>query len=92
MAEELNPKRVALSLAIVAGAFYVVCAILVAIAPELMLNLFNNIFHGIDVMQIAKTSMSAGAVIIGFVEVIIYSLIAGWLFAVVYNTLKYKLK
>ncbi len=92
MAEELSPKRVALSVAIVAGILYIACAILVAIAPGAMLNLFSNLFHGIDMTQIAKPAVSLGSVIIGFIELIIYSLIAGWLFALVYNKLSNKLR
>jgi len=88
MADKLNPKRTALSLAIVAGIFYIACATLFVIIPETTLKFFNNMFHGIDMTQIAKTSISLGSAIIGFVEITISSLIAGWLFAVVYNKLR----
>ena len=88
MAEKLNPKRVALSLAIVSSIFYIVCALLVVIAPDFTTKLFGNLFHGIDITQIATTNISFGSVLIGLVQIIIYTLIVGWLFALIYNKLK----
>ena len=88
MAEKLNPKRVALSLVIVSIILYIACALLVVIAPDFITNLFSNLFHGIDITQIATTNISFGSVLIGLIQIIIYTLIAGWLFALIYNKLK----
>ena len=85
---ELNPRKTALSLALVFGIFYVVCAVLFAIAPSATLGLFNSLFHGIDINQIAKDSISFGETAIGFVITVIFALIVGWLYAVFYNKLK----
>ncbi len=85
MTDKLNPKTVALSLASVAGIVYIICAILVIIAPRTMLNLFKYMFHGIDITQIARTTTSLGGTVVGFVETIFLSLVVGWLFAVIYN-------
>ena len=87
MAEKLNPKKVALSLASVAGIVYIICAILVAIAPAWTVNTFGALFHGIDITKIATIPTLTGT-IIGFVEIIVLSLIVGWLFAVIYNKIK----
>ena len=87
MADKLSPKRTAFSLAIVSGIISVVCALLIAIAPQATTKLFGAIFHGIDLTKIASQITLTGA-ILGTVEVIIIGLIAGWLFAVVYNKIK----
>ncbi|MBS3092663.1 hypothetical protein J4466_04555 [Candidatus Pacearchaeota archaeon] len=87
MAEKLNPKKVALSLASVSGIISIVCALLIFIAPETITKLFGAIFHGIDVSKIATTPTLTGA-ILGIIEVIVIALIAGWLFAVIYNKIK----
>ena len=88
MADKLNAKRVALSLATVSAILYVACALLIFIAPDFTMGLFSKIFHGIDITQIADTSISLGSTLLGLVEIIIYALIAGWLFAWVYNKIK----
>ena len=88
MTDKLSTKKVALSLAIVSAILYIACALLLAIAPEFTLNLFSNLFHGIDITQITSTSISLGSTLIGLVEIIVYALIAGWLFALVYNKIK----
>ena len=88
MADKLNAKRVALSLAVVSAVLYIVCVLLIAVAPDFTINLFSNLFHGIDITQIANTSISFGSTLLGLIEIIIYTLIAGWLFAWMYNKLK----
>ena len=86
MADKLNAKKVSLSLASVSGIFSIVCAALIAIAPQATTSLFGTIFHGINISQIASPITLWGAVV-GTVEVIIMSLIAGWLFARAYNSI-----
>ena len=88
MAENLDGKRVALSLAIVSGIAYVVCALLVAVAPEGTLSFFGALFHGIDITKIAATNLTIGSTILGFVEIIVLSYLLGWLFAITYNRLR----
>lgn len=87
MAEQLSPKRVSLSLAIVSGIVSIVCALLIAIAPEATVQFFGAIFHGVDLSQIA-TTMTLGSAVLGTVEVIVIALIVGWLFAKVYNAIR----
>ena len=84
MADKLNTKRVANSLAITAGIFSLVCMLLILMAPTFTMDLFGAIFHGIDLSQISKTA-SIGSSILGVIEVMILGWIAGWLFAVIYN-------
>ncbi len=86
MGKTLSPKNVSLSLALVVGIFSLVCALLVAIVPDMAFSLFGSIFHGLDISQISK-SVSLGNALLGTVLVAIIALIAGWLYAVIYNRL-----
>lgn len=88
MADKLNAKKVAISLAIVSAILYIACALLVAIAPEFTVKMFSSMFHGIDISKIASTSISLGGTLLGLVVIVAYALIAGWLFALVYNKIK----
>ena len=92
MDKGLNPKAAAFSLAIISGIIYLLCVIFFAIVPQGTLNFFRYIFHGIDIIKIAGTTISLSSTAIGFVEIIIFSLICGWLFATVYNYLLNKIK
>ena len=85
MAEKISSKRVAYSLAVVAGIVYLACAILVAIAPTWTVNVFGALFHGIDISQIARTPVPLTSAILGLVEVVILGYLIGWLFGAVYN-------
>ena len=87
MKNEINTKKFALSLTIVSAIFYIACALFIVIAPNFTRWLFNNLFHGLDITKIASASISFGSMLIGLVEVIVYALIAGWLFAIIYNKL-----
>ena len=88
MADKLNVKRTALSLAIVAAILYIACTLLIVIAPDFTIGLFSNLFHGIDITQITDKSISVGGTLLGLVEIIVYALIAGGLFAWAYNKLR----
>ncbi|MEK6854704.1 MAG: DUF5676 family membrane protein [Nanoarchaeota archaeon] len=84
MAGKLSAKRTALSLALASGIFSLVCALLIALAPQFTMNLFGAIFHGIDISQIIKPITFISA-LLGTVEVAVIGLIGGWLYAVIYN-------
>ena len=92
MVEKLNAKIVSFSLAIFSGIVYFLCALLFAITPDGTLNLFKEMFHGVDITKIARTGISLSSTIIGFIEIVIFSLIVGWLFAAVYNYMLNKFK
>lgn len=92
MVNQLSPKVVALSLAKVFGIVSLLCALIFVIAPEKGLNLFKDIFHGIDITQIAAAPVTLGSVILGIIEAVVIGLVIGWLFAVVYNFVSKKYK
>jgi len=85
--EKLNPKKVSLSLAATSGIVSAACALLIAVAPQFTVNLFGAVFHGIDLSNIQKT-MTISSAILGTMEVIVFALIVGWLFAKIYNSFK----
>ena len=85
--EKLNPKKVSLSLAATSGIVSTACALLIAVAPQFTVNLFGAVFHGIDLSNIQKT-MTISSAILGTMEVIVFALIVGWLFAKIYNSFK----
>ncbi len=88
MTDKLSPKGLAYALASVSAILYIICAILIAIAPEATIKFFGSLFHGINIELITQKSISFGSAIIGFVEIVVGSLLTGWLFAVFYNKLK----
>ncbi len=88
MAERCDPKKTGLSLGIVAAVFYVVCALLIYIAPTATMAVFNSMFHGVDFTKIAKTSFTFGETLIGLIVIFVTACLAGALFAWVYNKLK----
>jgi len=91
MTNKLSPKLVSFSLVIVSVVLSLVCAFLIALAPEATLNFFGSIFHGIDMTKIAA-SVTLSGILTGLVAVVIIAFIVGWLFAVVYNYLSDRLK
>ena len=92
MAEKLNAKLVSCTLACTSSILYILCAALFAINPGAILNLFQYMFHGIDISKIASDEISIAGFLIGLVLVAAMSLITGWLFAVIYNYLSAKIK
>ncbi len=84
---KLNPKLVSLSLALVFGVAYIICAFLFALIPAGMMYATSSLFHGVNIMSIARTNMMLGNILFGLIEVMVIGLFVGWLFAKVYNAL-----
>lgn len=91
MANELNPKVLSLSLASASGVLSLLCAALLAIAPDASLKFFGSIFHGIDVTKIS-VSVTLSGVIMGLIAVVVVAFVSGWIFAVAYNYFLNKIK
>ena len=88
MADKLSAKKVALALAGVSAVVYIVCALLIAVAPAFTVSIFGALFHGIDISEIAMQNISLGRTILGFIEIIVLALVVGWLYAKMYNKIK----
>ncbi len=87
MNEKLNSKRIAFSLGITLGLFYILCLVFFYLMPEATLNLTQGLFHGLDLSKITKTTISIGGAVTGLIEIFFLGLIAGWIFAQAYNWL-----
>ena len=85
MADKIIPWKVGVAAGLMLAIVSLLCAILFWIAPETSLNLANNIFHGIDLAQIAKASISLGGVIIGLIVAFVVGLVSGWVFWAIYK-------
>lgn len=82
--DRLDSKRVSLSLAIVSALLSLLCALFIVLAPAFSMRLFGSIFHGLDITRIAAP-MTLPGVVSGLLAVTVSALVAGWLFATVYN-------
>lgn len=85
---KLNEKVIAHSLAIVAGAYYIICILLVYIAPDLYKNIAISWAHGVDLAQIWRGSPpESGTMLWGLVAFTVSAWITGYIFAFLYNYL-----
>lgn len=87
MADKLKPSKVGNALAITTGIVSIVCALLLAIAPQLTMNLFGAIMHGLDISQIT-IAITWGRAIFGVIVAVVLAWIIGWLYAKVYNSMR----
>ncbi|OGG15366.1 hypothetical protein A3D77_07540 [Candidatus Gottesmanbacteria bacterium RIFCSPHIGHO2_02_FULL_39_11] len=85
---KLNEKVAAHSLAIMAGAYYIVCASLIYIAPDLYKSIAISWAHGADLSQIWRGSPpEIGTMLWGLVTFTVSAWITGYIFAFIYNHL-----
>lgn len=86
--EKINPTNFALSLGAATLFLAVICLIFVAILPlNIMINITNSLFHGIDISSIATKSITLSSVITGIIIWIIIAVITGYMLALTYNKL-----
>jgi len=88
MTGNINANKLGLSVGIAGAVLSVLCALLIALAPAFTIGVFGAIFHGIDISQIANTTISFGGVILGIIDVFIIGYIFGWLVGSLYNKLQ----
>jgi len=79
---EFDKNKFSLAASAVMGVWYVICATLVALAPDLAMKLFSYMVHLVN--------LEAGLVgwpeaIYGFVEVIVLTYITAYVFAWLHN-------
>lgn len=78
---ELNKKKFALTATKVLGIWYVICAFLVAIAPNTAVKLFGWMVHLVGL----QPGVSFPEVIYGFIEVVVVTYITAYVFAWLHN-------
>ncbi|MBI4281273.1 hypothetical protein HY625_00460 [Candidatus Uhrbacteria bacterium] len=82
----LNPNHVGKTLATTVGILYIVCAIAYVILPSLTKASFVYMMHGLNIEPLL-TSIQFFPTVIGLLVSIMYSYIAGALFAYLWNKL-----
>lgn len=81
---KLNEQALANASAVLVAVVYVVCALFVAVLPDISRAVAGSWFHGIDLDSI-WTGAPRGNFVLGFVSSVTLSWVAGWGFARVYN-------
>lgn len=79
---ELNKNKFAMAAAGTMGIWYLICAAIVAVAPDLGLTLFGWLVH---LVNLETAAITWGGFFAGFVEILILSYLMGWVFAWIHN-------
>lgn len=79
---ELDKNKFSMAASAVMGVWYIVCATLVALAPNLAMRLFSYMVHLVN--------LEAGVVgwpeaVYGFIEVIVFTYVTAYVFAWLHN-------
>lgn len=84
----LNANKFSLSGAGTVAILYVVCALVVWLAPDLASKLIGNVTHLVNIQQLlAGAEITLQGVLLGLVQVVVYTYIALFIFAWLYNKL-----
>lgn len=85
----LSPAATGLSVAITVGLLYLLCALMVVIAPGALSVAFGLVVHGLNIVPLTQQvpPISLPAVLVGLLAILVYSFIAGLLFGLVNNLL-----
>lgn len=78
---QLNKNKFALAVSEVMGVWYIICATLVTLAPDLAMKLFSWMVHLVDL----KADISFPEAIYGFVEVVVLTYVTAYVFAWLHN-------
>lgn len=78
---ELNKNKFAFAATGVMGVWYLICATLVALAPDLALTLFSWMVHLVNL----EAGISFPEAIYGFIEVVVLTYITTYVFAWLHN-------
>lgn len=81
----LKEVPLANALAAVMGVFYVVCRLLVGIAPDLFRSIAQSWFHGYDLSAIPAGSTTFNGFLFGLITAVLATWVFGYLFAWAYN-------
>ena len=81
----LSPGAFSYTLAIVLGSVYLICVALYIFFPSVLMMIGQDLFHGIAFSTEGK--VNPASFVSGFIYVLLFSLIFGRFFAIVYNKL-----
>jgi hypothetical protein len=86
----MSPITQGLILSLTIGVLYLLCAILVAIAPNILQSALALVTHGLNLAPLAQNvaPMTLPGVLLGLVALMAYSFLAGAIYAVIHNLLR----
>jgi hypothetical protein len=89
----INPTALGLVLAITAAVLNLVCAGLVAVAPDATIAVFQTWWHGIDVSLLANTPqpMTLKGVVAGLITISAFAFIVGFVFGAANNMVAHRI-
>lgn len=64
---------------------FVVCRLLVILAPDLMFSIAQSWFHGVELTKSASANVDPGSFLLGLVSSVASVWLIGYLFAVLHN-------
>lgn len=81
---EIKTQKFALAGAETAGILYIVCAVVVAVAPDIATMLLGWLAHLTNTDTLAR-AVTMNGVVYGLIQVVVYVYIMLWIFATLYN-------
>lgn len=79
---ELDKNKFSLAASAVMGVWYIICAVLVALAPDLAIKLFSYMIH---LINLEAKVLGLPEAIYGFIEVFAFTYITAYVFAWLHN-------
>lgn len=76
---------IANTLAVTTAIVYVVCAVLVLLAPDLYFSVMQSWFHGIDLSKISSVNITIGSFLTGLVTITVAAWAIGYLFSYIHG-------
>lgn len=80
-----QPYVTANALAVTTAVIYVVCALIVALLPDLSMAVAQSWFHGIDLAKISSFNITFGSFLLGIITATAGAWLIGFVFAKTYN-------
>ncbi len=80
-----EPYATANALATVAGAWYVICVLLIVVSKSSYMGIIGSWFHGVDYNALPTTTLTTSSVLLGLVTFVGFAWISGYFYAVFYN-------
>lgn len=80
-----EPKATANALALVGGAWYLLCVFWVAVSRGSYMGVMGTWFHGVDYNTLPSTTLTLSSVLVGFLSFVVFAWVSGYFFAIAYN-------
>lgn len=80
-----EPKATAHAIALVGGAWYVLCVLWVAVSQGSYMGIMSSWFHGVDFAALPPATPDMGSITVGLLTFVGFAWISGYAFTVAYN-------